>query len=119
MVVSDHGFEAGVGRFNLTGTHESDAALYGVLFARGRNLARGRPSAEVGVLDITPTVLAWWGLPLGDDMDGRPAAFLADAEGARASIPTWDTEPIERASAEASGAEAELLEQLRSLGYVE
>lgn len=119
IVLSDHGFEAGVGKFNLTGTHVSDAALHGVLFARGRDLKPGRPAATVSVLDITPTILAWWGLPLGEDMDGKPGVLLADDRAERSTIPTWDTEPIERASAEASGAEEDLLEHLRSLGYVE
>jgi len=66
--------------------------------------------------DVTPTILAWLGLPVGADMDGRPASFLGESE--VASIPSWDETPVERRSAE-SGAEQEILEQLRELGYLE
>ena len=117
IVLSDHGFEAGTGMMVLTGTHESRAAIDGILFARGRGVPRGKPLGRLSVRDITPTVLVWLGLPLGDDMDGKPAPFLAVRKPQR--IPTHDTEPIERLSLVPSGVENEIVDQLRGLGYVE
>jgi hypothetical protein len=73
----------------------------------------------VSVNDVTPTILAWLGLPIGDDMQGRPAAFLAVEPARIARIPTHDTRPIERLGDAPSGAEDTLLEHLRSLGYLE
>jgi hypothetical protein len=71
------------------------------------------------VNDVTPTILAWLGLPVARDMDGQPASFLAVDRDSVATIPTYDTRPIERLGGAPSGAEAMLLEQLRSLGYLE
>ena len=69
--------------------------------------------------DVTPTILAWLRLPIGDDMDGRPASFLATDAAEIARIPTYDTRSIERLDAVPSGAEEAMLDHLRSLGYLE
>jgi predicted AlkP superfamily phosphohydrolase/phosphomutase len=117
LVVSDHGFEAGVGMGFLTGVHRSEAAAEGVLFARGPGIPAGRPAGPVAIEDLTPTVLAWLGLPAAADMDGRPAPFLVVPSAG--SIASYDTTPVERLAPAPSGAEAEILEELRALGYVE
>jgi hypothetical protein len=120
IVLSDHGFEAGRGMGLLTGVHEGDAALDGIFFARGRGIAPGTRIDGMSVVDVTPTILAWWGLPEASDMDGRPAAFLPeDMVRDREQIATYDTTEIERLPFAASGAEEELVERLRSLGYIE
>ena len=120
IVMSDHGFEAGRGMGLLTGVHETDKSMDGVFFARGRGIEPGRPTGSLSVADVTPTVLAWWGLPEGEDMDGRAAPFLANADRIdRESIATYDTTIIERLPFAVSGAEEELVERLRSLGYIE
>jgi len=117
MVVSDHGFEGGHGLRYLSGVHDTKKALDGVIFARGPGIARGRLRAGVGIYDVTPTILAWLGLPVAQDMDGRVAPFLEATE--VAAIPTYDGEPIERITSGSSGADAALIEQLRELGYLE
>lgn len=117
VVVSDHGFEAGSPLEFLTGAHNSSAAADGVLFARGPGIPAGQPAGPIGIADVTPTVLAWLGLPVAEDMDGRPAAFLSDPT--VATIPTYDTAAVERLPLASSGAEAEILDQLRELGYLE
>jgi hypothetical protein len=115
IVVSDHGFESGRGLGVLTGVHESAKSLHGVLFARGRHVAPA--PGPVSVNDIAPTILAWLGIPLGEDMDGAVAPFLQGVPQSR--IATHDTTPIERLEDIPSGAEDALLEQLRALGYLE
>jgi hypothetical protein len=117
IVLSDHGFEPGRGMGLLTGIHEGEAAIDGIFFARGRGI---EPGAEVGPLsirDVTPTILAWLGLPVGDDMDGRPGDFLGAPAPAR--VATHDVGEIERLELRPSGAEDELVEQLKRLGYLE
>jgi hypothetical protein len=101
----------------LTGVHETGRARDGVVFARGRGIGPAPARRPMGVDDVTPTVLAWLGLPLGRDMDGRPAAFLSlpDVQ----HVATWDTRPIERLDATPSGAESEILEELEALGYLD
>ena len=71
----------------------------------------------VSVNDVTPTILAWLGLPVAADMDGKVTSFLRG--GAAEEIATYDTTPIERVSTVPSGAEQAILEQLRALGYLE
>lgn len=117
LVVSDHGFEAGVEMMVLTGVHESEAALDGVIFARGRGIEAGKAPGPVSVEDVTPTILAWLGLPIAQDMDGRPAGFLRAAP--PETIATYDTTPVERISQAASGSEQRIIEQLQALGYLE
>jgi len=119
LVVSDHGFEAGAGLLFLTGEHKSAKALHGVIFARGPDIAPPKQKRPVSVDDVTPTILAWLGLPVGDDMDGRPAPFLAIDPAEIARVPTYDGQPIERLGAVPSGAEEAMLGHLRSLGYLE
>jgi predicted AlkP superfamily phosphohydrolase/phosphomutase len=120
MVVSDHGFEAGEHLGDLTGVHEGELAIDGVVFARGRGIAPGSRSEGTSVNDVTPTILAWLGLPLGRDMEGQVAAFLHLADGESVErIATHDTGKIERIGSAPSGSEGEILDQLRALGYIE
>jgi predicted AlkP superfamily phosphohydrolase/phosphomutase len=117
LVLSDHGFHAGSALGRLTGLHKDRRAEEAVIFARGPGIAPGSPAGAVTVNDVTPTVLAWLGLPLGADMDGRPAPFLAAPP--PAVVATWDTRPIERVGVSAPEVEARVLEELESLGYFE
>jgi predicted AlkP superfamily pyrophosphatase or phosphodiesterase len=126
VVVSDHGFEGGIPEFGggnmggLTGKHASTGASHGVLFARGPGIAAGTKTRGVTVNDITPTILAWLGLPVAEDMDGRVARFLSQEQrDAVRRIATYDIGPIERLSDEAAATDASVIEQLRKLGYIE
>ncbi len=117
MVVSDHGFEHVPNKSFVSGRHWTNKARWGVLFARGRGVRREEEPGRVTVHDVTPTILAWLGLPLARDMDGRPAPFLDLPT--RDPIATYDTTPIERVGARDSPAEGAILERLRALGYIE
>jgi predicted AlkP superfamily pyrophosphatase or phosphodiesterase len=117
LVVSDHGFEPGQKLAFLTGVHDTEASLDGVVFAAGPGVVARSDGPQSSVNDVTPTVLAWLGLPVARDMDGHPAPFLRaervariDSYGARADGPP---EP------RPSGAEEDILEELESLGYIE
>lgn len=118
VVVSDHGFEAGSHLGDLTGVHASEAALDGILFARGAGIDPGSDTGTPSVNDVAPTILAWLGLPLGKDMDGRVASFLAPPQSVT-TIATYDTVEIERLEVAPSGSEEEILDQLRALGYID
>jgi predicted AlkP superfamily phosphohydrolase/phosphomutase len=116
LVMSDHGFEA-VEMGRLTGGHNTEAALNGVIFARGRHVRSDPIEETLRIVDVAPTVLAWLGLPVARDMDGKPAAFL-DVEPVE-MIATWDTIEVERTTNGASGADGEILDQLKPLGYID
>ncbi len=118
MVVSDHGFEyiPGKGTHPWGGSHESEKALHGILFARGQGLPKGHTVEGVSVNDVTPTILAWLGLPVARDMDGQPAAFL---EREVQYTDSYDGLRIERVGGGRSDVEAEILRQLEGLGYID
>ena len=117
LVVSDHGFENSRKLKGLTGMHRGALARNAILFARGPGIEAGAPIEDARIQDITPTILAWLGLALADDMDGRPLGFLEHSNAAR--IATYDTSTIERMKTGSAGAEEEIMEQLEALGYFE
>ena len=128
LVLSDHGFHAFRDKDDpgLTGGHVTTAGEHGVIFARGpgvpaghriRGLVVDEDTPAMTINDVTPTVLAWLGLPVARDMDGSPAPFLdVTSPGV---IDTYDRSPIERVETTAEDLEDELLERLRSLGYLQ
>jgi predicted AlkP superfamily phosphohydrolase/phosphomutase len=117
LIVSDHGFEAGVLLGRLTGVHHSEAALHGVILARGSGIPEGIRVHGTSIFDVAPTVLAWMGLAVASDMDGQVVPFLRGVE--IDMVETYDHLPVEHVGTEGPGAESELLEQLRALGYLE
>ena len=84
--------ERAIGDPELSGTHE--AAPDGFLLAYGASVARGRQQPRASVVDVTPTILYFLGLPLGRDMDGyaRTDLFRRSFTEERpiAFIPTYD-----------------------------
>jgi predicted AlkP superfamily phosphohydrolase/phosphomutase len=117
IVLSDHGFEAGMPLPRLTGTHESEAAQDGVIFVRGRGVPSGRRVHGTTIFDVAPTVLAWMGLPVASDMDGRVAVFLQEEDVEQ--VESYSHLEPDHAVSDGTGAESVLLEQLRALGYVD
>ena len=89
-----------------------------VISSRPVARAGGSSTEGVSINDVTPTVLAWLGWPLGRDMDGRVAPFLEYQAAAPEFVESYDTQPIERLEG-GEGADAIVLEQLRALGYFE
>ena len=80
-----------VGDAQISGSHER--APDGFLLAYGSPVQPGR-LARASILDVTPTLLYFFGLPVGRDMDGyaRADLFRAEFTGARpiAFIPTYN-----------------------------
>jgi hypothetical protein len=131
VVVSDHGHEADprhgtpqARRQSLwaSGTHKD--APDGILIVSGADAARGAALVGPGVEDLTPTLLALQGVPVGADMSGRvlreaiePAFLAAHPLRSVAS----HTRPERAAPGLPVASEAdELLEgRLRALGYLE
>lgn len=115
LIVSDHGFEAGRALMFLSGAHTGPRAIEGLIFARGPGVAKVAAEPGISVNDVTPTVLAWLGLPLAEDLDGRVASFLVDK--APNYVPSYAATRTERLPHVPSGAEGEMIDELRALGY--
>ena len=137
IVASDHGFrtadnrpltESRIGYGGAADWHRK----YGVLILHGQPFRKGAVLDEASVLDLTPTILRLYGLPVGEDMDGRPITEAFDPEFLQRQperyIPSWESERTAVAPAPATATEsgmeedprgdAERLEKLRSLGYL-
>jgi Flp pilus assembly protein TadD len=94
MLVSAHGARTqGVpsGGF-APSNQESWKSPYGIFAARGPNIARDALLHGAGVLDVAPTILTCFGLPIGDDMEGRVLieAFHTTPEIRR--LDSWDSQ---------------------------
>jgi tetratricopeptide (TPR) repeat protein len=78
----------------------------------------------VSVLDATPTLLTMFGLPTGQDMDGRVVTAAFEKSPELRSIPSWEEVPGDDGRHPPHTrldpvAAAEALEQLVALGYIE
>jgi predicted AlkP superfamily phosphohydrolase/phosphomutase len=117
FVVSDHGFEASRAALAMPGSHASERARNGVLYARGPGIEAGTTAPPLADIDVLPSLLAALGLPQAEDLPGQVAPFLETTD--LASVASYADLPVERVETVASDVDAEILESLRTLGYVE
>lgn len=128
ILVSDHGFRP-------WGHEDGPDAFFA---AAGTNIrAAGGPATDMltrsdlrrigSILDVTPTLLALVGIPVGQDMDGRVLdAVLQPLPGTTRPAPVATHDTAEWLAARTGAAPAaatgddenERLEQLRALGYI-
>lgn len=129
LLCSDHGYYSDNLRPLLTPQESGGMAVwhrpFGVFTLKGPNIRKdewifGPPT----LLDIVPTILTLFGLPIGADMDGKPLLEAFDKPVEIATIPSWETvegecgmhPPDRRHDPAASRA---LLQQFIALGYIE
>lgn len=130
IVVSDHGFVNGPDRpVGLTADIEGQPGRwhrqFGILAMTGGPIVRG-PKPATSLLDLLPTALYLAGLPVPEDIRGRPLIDFIDP-GFRERFPvrqvasyrsgsfTPDTGPV---TATMAAVEETFVEKLRSLGYI-
>jgi tetratricopeptide (TPR) repeat protein len=129
LLVSDHGFYSDHRRPPESRRSQlKNARLWhrplGIFCAAGKPFRAGAVVHGASILDITPTVLALLGLPIGDDMDGRPLVSALDSPVEVASIPSWEAVPGDCGMHPPGFQEDpwdawESLKQLADLGYVD
>ncbi len=126
VVCSDHGFAGHRGHPGFRGDVAIGIDMHraeGVVILEGPGISRGKRIEGAGVLDITPTVLALLGVPVGRDMDGVPlvSAFEPSLLEAR-PITYVDTYEMGDRMTPGGTAESpvddEIRELLKSLGYI-
>jgi Flp pilus assembly protein TadD/predicted AlkP superfamily phosphohydrolase/phosphomutase len=141
IVVSDHGFKSGDNRPTTESRPGYGIAAdwhrrYGILILSGPPFLKGVEIPDVSLLDVAPTLLRLVGLPVGEDMDGRPVDAAFDSAWLSAHpesyIPSWEktviaarpesatsapAAPSASPSADAEG-DRERVERLQSLGYI-
>jgi hypothetical protein len=118
IVVSDHGYDF------IDNNHAHAPA--GVFLARGPAFSHGRHVRGLTVFDVTPLALHLLGLPPGRDMPGaETSAYLGalDPEWAAmhpvGTVPSWGSTVSAALRPRVDGGERDILEELRSLGYLE
>ncbi len=119
ILCSDHGF---VGGGLGVMAHKVD----GIVFVAGPDARKDANISGATVLDITPTILAFFGLPTAQDMDGRPiedalSPSVLKRVATETRFKTYETARTAGQSEEPlrSPIDDELRERLRSLGYIQ
>jgi predicted AlkP superfamily phosphohydrolase/phosphomutase/tetratricopeptide (TPR) repeat protein len=128
VLVSDHGFHSDHLRPRGIPTEPAGPAVqhrpFGIVGMKGPSIRQDERIYGATLLDITPTILTLFGLPVGDDMDGRVLVQAFEKLPATSRIPSWEEEAgpsgmhptdlrIDPASAQA------VLERFVALGYIQ
>ena len=128
ILCSDHGFESGSQRPRGTPREPAGPAAwhrqYGIFVMAGSGIRRDERIYGASLIDIAPTILTLFDLPIGEDMDGRPLLEAFEKAPKVKTIPSW--EQVEGESGMHTGQQQldpaqanELMEQFAALGYIE
>jgi len=131
FVLSDHGFKSGERRIRseeLVDVKKAhlDHETHGIFIAAGPHVRRGAEVTDASVLDITPTLLRYLGLPVAKDMDGKVLESVFEPEFVQAHplryVSTYEdgkrgeaTAPLEATDA---STQSEVEGGLQALGYI-
>ncbi len=127
IIMSDHGYESGINRIlkmpKLNAAPALEHRQFGIFVAKGPNIKKSEKVFGLGLIDIAPTILHHFGLPIGKDMDGKVALDIFENPNEPKYIKSWDDldgdfgelekEMVDRYS------DYEAMEQLIELGYID
>ena len=129
LLLSDHGFHSDHLRPDDLPSEPTGPATehreLGVFVAAGPGIKSGGIEVPaLSLLDVAPTILTLYGLPVGEDMDGVVAKEIFANKPQIESIPSWDSIPgcdgSHPKESHLSPEEAEAtLQQLVELGYID
>jgi predicted AlkP superfamily phosphohydrolase/phosphomutase len=128
VIVSDHGFHSDHLRPRFVPQVPSGPAVehapFGIFVAMGPNIKKGERIYGASILDVTPTILSLFDLPIGRDMHGKPLNEIYIEQKENKYIDSWEKVKKEGGELVCSGKVDELtneaaLQQLIDLGYVD
>jgi predicted AlkP superfamily phosphohydrolase/phosphomutase/tetratricopeptide (TPR) repeat protein len=130
ILISDHGFHSDHLRPKALPKEPAAIALehapYGIFVAKGPGIKKDERIYGASVLDITPTLLTLFGLPVGADMDGKPLVQIFEEIITPQLIPSWEfvdgdsgQHPAEFKEDIYEVRDEKALQQLADLGYIE
>jgi tetratricopeptide (TPR) repeat protein len=128
VLLSDHGFHPDHLRPSSIPDIPAGPAVehrdFGILAIAGPGIKKHELLYGPSVLDVAPTVLALYGLPAGEDMDGKVLAGAFVETPQTPSIPSWEDVPGSAGRHPPHMrldplAAREALDQLIALGYIE
>jgi predicted AlkP superfamily phosphohydrolase/phosphomutase/tetratricopeptide (TPR) repeat protein len=128
LLVSDHGFHSDHLRPRGIPAEPAGPAVqhrpFGIFCMKGRHVQQDERIYGATLLDVTPTVLTLFGLPVGADMDGRVLVQAFEEPPQITRIPSWDQESGECGMhpsdlrMDPAAAQA-VLQQFVALGYIQ
>jgi len=128
LLVSDHGFHSDHLRPRGIPAEPAGPAVqhrpFGIFCMKGQHVQQDERSYGATLLDVTPTILTLFGLPVGADMDGRVLVQAFEEPPQIARIPSWEQELGECGMhpsdlrMDPAAAQA-VLQQFVALGYIQ
>ncbi|WP_432412876.1 alkaline phosphatase family protein [Rasiella sp. SM2506] len=128
MVMSDHGFESGSRRIlqmpKVAAAPALDHRQFGIFVAMGPNIKKNEKIFGLGLIDVAPTILHHFDLPIGRDMDGKAILDIFKNPGTPKFIDSWETvkgdfAELPKEILNEALSDDETMEQLIELGYIE
>lgn len=124
VLVSDHGFHCDHLRPKFVPKVPAGITVWhrehGIFAGHGPQFAKDRLIHGAGLLDITPTLLHLYGLPVGLDMEGKVLLDAFAQPQPPTHVPTWENGEAPAGTVVMSEEDSRaLLEQFEALGYVE
>jgi len=128
ILLSDHGFLSDHLRPRLgTSAFDDPAAWHrshGVFCMKGPGVLADERIYGASLLDVVPTILTVFGLPVGEDMDGKALIQSFETPPKVERIPTWENVPGDAGMhpsdvREDPVAAQQALQQLVELGYIQ
>ncbi|WP_428387011.1 alkaline phosphatase family protein [Mucisphaera sp.] len=127
LLVSDHGFFNDQDRLGTDATEDPEQwhRPFGIAVAAGPSFKQNETLYGATLLDVTPTILSLFDLPLGGDMDGRPWIEIFSQPVTPDRVFSWDKiegdAGLHPSNTEEDDpvASAEAVAQLVALGYID
>ncbi|MFL2571488.1 MAG: alkaline phosphatase family protein [Parvicellaceae bacterium] len=128
MIVSDHGFHSDHLRpkylIKEPAAPAQEHSPYGIVCMRGPGIKKGQVIHGASVLDVTPTLLSLYGLPIGENMEGKPLLQAFEENIQPSFIKDWEKEEGDfgmhkKNFQEDPWAAQEAMQQLIELGYID
>jgi predicted AlkP superfamily phosphohydrolase/phosphomutase/tetratricopeptide (TPR) repeat protein len=125
LVMSDHGFKLGQIQDDpsksrdMRRVSEQFHNIEGILYMYGNRVKPHARLEQPKILDITPTLLALMGIPAAQDMPGRVLTEGLDVSVPQPRVASYETGGGSTRVARDASADPEVLERLRSLGYLD
>src|SRR5258708_2563080 len=128
ILVSDNGFHSDhlrpLGIPNEPAGPAIQHRPFGIICMKGEHIKQDERIYGATLLDVTPTVLTLFGLPVGEDMDGRVLVQAFEESPEITRIPSWENEPGECGMHPGDlrmdpAAAAAVLQQFVALGYIQ
>jgi arylsulfatase A-like enzyme len=119
VLVSDHGFNFSPKGYSH---YDTPSIAHGIFAIKGPGIKPGIRLDQVNIYDITPTLLYLFGLPVGEDMDGRVIGEVFHDKFKKSRkikfIPTYGAPSKSEEGKKPRELDKEVLEDLKSLGYI-